>query len=110
MHKHLSDKPIIEMTNEERERTFDMIGKSGDIKMLNEARNNQCQELLIAVAVLNPGEHLVIWTAEYGDGEGIRFIGDSILGWKRLKLLKKGESLEGRVLRVSISDVIKLTK
>lgn len=98
--KNLPDakKPLIHMTPEELQATFDEIGLGTTFGLLKEARWNEHATLEIVQVVLMPYAYVVVSEFEYGDGEGHRYADEFVAEVERTPgLLLAGESLKKRV-------------
>lgn len=94
--------PLVLMTEEQLQATFDAIGGDFNRDHLESVRVGRNQDILVVVSILimNDGTERVAGSdCEYGDGEGIRFIDDWIAEIRRTGQLRKGERLERRLFK-----------
>lgn len=96
------NKPLLSMTDEERETAFDNVSEPLHLDMLEEARQQTSgkeHDVMIAVAVLTTSDgvrHICHSAVEYGDGDATGNISDFVE--KSQKLLREGETLHLRVV------------
>lgn len=97
-------KPLIEMSLPELERTFDLMGMETDRQILEDARDGRAPDCVLAVAILesSAGVPMVAYAVcEYGDGDGTELVDGFIRGCKANRLLREGELLYRRLMKVT---------
>ncbi len=109
MRKVDRNKPLVEMSKEELRDAFDEIGLGTNFRLLQEARNGDNQEIIVAVAILLPRALYVLTALEYGDGDGIERIDNFIAEIERTPgLLLDGEKLHRTVIKVTRAESIEV--
>lgn len=99
------NKPLLAMADLERERAFDEISSSCDRGLLADARGDAGlapMHLVLILLVRDGVERVITYNAEYGDDDGWDNAGSFIRRLRRVKLLKKGESLSRVLVRLSM--------
>lgn len=95
--KRPKDKPLVEMDDLERERAWDNLMADNTRQMIDHARSGKKEEFLLSLVVLtlvDGSQRVVIWHADYGDGDTIGNDEELVRKIRRLKLLKNGEKIE----------------
>jgi hypothetical protein len=98
-------KPLIEMTEKELKDTFRELGCLTNFEILQDARHNKGQEIIVAMAVLtleDGTERRAYDQLEYGDEEGTKMVQNFIEEITETPgMLKPGEKLELRIQQVT---------
>lgn len=100
---------LLAMSEAERERAFDTIGRDLNSSILDDARDNNDKPLCFALAVLvrvDGTKRVAHYTSEFGDGEGIACVRDFIASVRRTSLLRDGEQMEERTALIQQADVL----
>jgi len=108
------DKPLMEMTAGEFEKTFDSIGGGINQCILDDARALSPEEALIVVVVIavlttpDGVRRVAHNNPEYGDGEGLRSMQDFVAECERGGLLRPGETLSVELREASIDSLARV--
>jgi len=96
--KENENKPLVLMSEVERERTWDSIHDPVDDELMAEARSSAADAPIVLAAVILVAvdgiRRCVIHTCEYGDGEGLSQMLDDARRIRRSGKLLEGESVE----------------
>ena len=92
------EKPVIFMTDAEKEQVFADLGRDGYAKDLACLRCNlplpsPQQIAVLRVFIPEQGDVDLLWAMEFGDGEGLRFVASQKRSIQVAKLLLPGETL-----------------
>lgn len=100
----LNEVPIVEMSDQERQFSFDEMSRDLHIRMLEEARKSEAFFLIAAAILRRPGQRdgVPYYVPEYGDGEGEESIEDFIDSVRRANLLKPNETLHLELFRFDL--------
>lgn len=100
-----ADMPLVQMTPEQLQATFDELGLGNTFALLQEARRHENNRLVLVQAVLNPGGHFVLTDLEWGDSDATDRMLDFIEQVERTPgLLLEGETLTLQFRRVTATE------
>jgi hypothetical protein len=102
----VKNKPILEMTEKEREKCWDECGASNRHQMLDEARQGKLlTKVAILLLVLPSGvKEPLHYAPEYGDEEGLNHMKDFAAEIRRTRSLLPGEKLEILISELAKED------
>lgn len=90
------NKPLLQMSELERERAWEDLGADTHRAIMAEARAESTMQVTVAALVLvraDGSEIVISWNTEYGDDEGTRSLYELQRSLRRQKCLQPGESM-----------------